>query len=175
MKRRRWIGAASVIALTLILITVRSLDAPLFLYPSSASLPAGLYMRSFEPVRTGTIAAFSAPKAAQRYQETAVAQMPSDHLFLKPIAAGPGDLVCNSLEKGLEVNNVWIAPVAKADSYGRLLPIWRLCRQLHQDEFFTFSNFAPNSPDSRYYGPVQVDNLPATYRRISLCVWLCQS
>ena len=89
MRPRRWIGAAAVIALALTLVTVRSLDAPLFLYPSSASLPAGLYVRSIEPVQVGSIVAFPAPAIARRYQERDGSEVPSAYLFMKPVAAGP--------------------------------------------------------------------------------------
>lgn len=166
MKHRRWIGAGAVIALTLALITIRSLDAPLFLYPSSASLPAGLYMRSFEPVQRGAIVAFSAPAIARRYQERDGARAPSSYLFIKPVAAGPGDRVCNDPKNGLEINDVWIAPLVQFDSLWSPLPIWRSCRRLRDKEFFIFSDTVPNSFDSRYYGIVQARQILATYRRI---------
>jgi len=166
MKRKRWIGAAAVIALALTLITIRSLDAPLFLYPSSASLPAGLYMRSFETVRVGSIVAFPAPAIARRYQERDGSQLPSAYLFIKPVAAGPGDQACNDPVNGLEINGVWLAPVAMSDSRGRSLPVWRSCRLLRDREFFLFSNTVPNSLDSRYFGTLQADRILGHYRRI---------
>ena len=167
MRRRRWIGAGAVIALALALTTLRSLDTPLFLYPSSASLPAGLYMRSFEPVRVGSIVAFPAPAIARQYQERDGAQVPSEYLFIKPVAAGPGDRVCNDPVNGLEINGVWLAPVAKSDNQGSPLPVWHSCRWLREREFFMFSNTVPNSFDSRYYGTVQSQEIRASYRRIS--------
>ena len=167
MRPRRWIGAGSVIALALTLISIRSLDAPLFLYPSSASLPAGLYVRSFETVRVGSIVAFPAPAIARYHQERDGSQVPSGYLFIKPVAAGPGDRVCNDPVNGLEINGVWLAPVSKSDSRGRSLPVWRSCRLLREKEFFLFSDTVPNSFDSRYYGTVQDQHIRASYRRIS--------
>ena len=55
MTSRRWGLAASVLLLAAGLVGVRSLDAPLLLYPASASLPEGLYMRSFGPIEIGNI------------------------------------------------------------------------------------------------------------------------
>lgn len=164
MRPRRWLGAGAVIALALTLITIRSLDAPLFLYPSSASLPAGLYMRSFEPVQRGAIVAFPTPIVARHYQESDDAEVPSGSLFIKPVAAGPGDRVCVDPMEGLEINGIWMAPVAKSDSRGRLLPIWHSCRRLRDREFFMFSNTVSSSFDSRYYGIVQAQHILATYR-----------
>lgn len=166
MRPRRWIGAGAVIALALALITIRSLDAPLLLYPSSASLPAGLYMRSFETVQVGSIVAFPAPAVARRYKERDGAQVPSAYLFIKPVAAGPGDRVCNDPVNGLEINGVWLAPVAQSDSRGRSLPVWRSCRLLRDKEFFLFSNAVPNSFDSRYFGIVPRQKILAAYQRI---------
>ena len=167
MRPRRWTGAGAVIGLALTLITIRSLDAPLFLYPSSASLPAGLYMRSFEPVRVGSIVAFPAPAVARRHQERDGSQVPSTYLFIKPVAAGPGDWVCNDPVNGLEINGVWLALVAKSDNRGRSLPVWHSCRLLRDKEFFLFSDTVPNSFDSRYYGTVQDHQIRASYRRVS--------
>jgi len=165
MRPRRWIGASVVIALALTLITIRSLDAPLFLYPNSASLPAGLYIRSFEPVRPGVVVAFSVPDIARGYQERDSFRLPSNYLFIKPVAAGPGDLVCNDPRMGLKINNVWIAQVAKTDSNGHPLPIWQSCRRLLNEEFFVFSDAVSNGFDSRYFGVVRANMIVGTYFR----------
>ncbi|MEM9670710.1 MAG: S26 family signal peptidase [Pseudomonadota bacterium] len=142
------------IALALTLITVRSLDAPLFLYPNSASLPAGLYVRSFEAVRVGSIVAFPAPAIARRYQEREGTKVPSDYLFIKPLVAGPGDQICNDPVIGLRINGLWTASVFTADSKRRSLPVWYSCRQLGNEEYFAYSDYAPNSFDSRNFGTI---------------------
>ena len=103
MTSERWGFAAGVLLLASGLVGVRSLDAPLFLYPSSASLPEGLYLRSFGPIEIGNVAAFPIPEVARRYQAKRGHQAPAGCLFMKPIAAGPGDRVCNG-EAGLFIN-----------------------------------------------------------------------
>ena len=165
MRPRRWLGTGAVIALALTLITIRSLNAPLFLYPSSGSLPAGVYVRSFEPIVPGKTVAFTAPKAAERYQANRGRNIAYDILFIKPIVAGPGDHVCNDLSGGLRINNVWIAPTAEYTSTGAPLPIWHECRRLIDDEFFMYSAFATNSFDSRYFGPVKRQTIRSVYIR----------
>jgi type IV secretory pathway protease TraF len=124
-------------------------------------------MRSFEPVRVGSIVAFPAPAIARRYQEGDGSQAPSAYLFIKPVAAGPGDRVCNDSVNGLEINGVWLAHIAKSDSRGRSLPVWQSCRWLRENEFYVFSNTVSNSFDSRYFGVIQSRQILATYRRIS--------
>ena len=167
MTSRRWGLATSVLLLAVGLAGVRSLDAPLFLYPASASLPEGLYMRSFGPIEIGKIAAFAIPEAARRYQAKRARQVPDGFLFMKPIAAGPGDQVCNG-ESGLVINGAWLAATATRDREGARLPVWRDCRRLHDNEYFAFSGHVGNSFDSRYFGPIEANDILGVYRSISL-------
>jgi type IV secretory pathway protease TraF len=125
MRLRRWIGAAAVISPALALITIRSLDAPLFLYPSSISLLAGIYLRAFDMPSHGKIVAFAALDAAQCYQLDQGTQLPEGHLLIKPLIVGLGDHVCNNLSNGLWVNGQRIAPTAFRDTTGRQLPVWK--------------------------------------------------
>jgi len=163
MTSRRWGLAASVLLLAVGLVGVRSLDAPLFLYPASASVPEGLYMRSFGPIEIGKIAAFPIPEEALRYRAKHGHRAPEGFLFMKPIAAGPGDQVCNG-ESGLFINGAPLGTTATRDRAGELLPVWRYCRRLHDDEYFAFSDHVGNSFDSRYFGPILVDHIAGLYR-----------
>lgn len=83
---------------------------------------------------------------------------------MKPIAAGPGDHVCNNLGHGLIINGVWRAETAAIDLDGRSLPTWIACRRLSGQEYFVLSDHMPNSFDSRYFGPVHSTEVLATYR-----------
>ncbi|MGI9509905.1 MAG: S26 family signal peptidase [Geminicoccaceae bacterium] len=162
-KPKRWFLAASVIAFAALLAGPSLLNGPIILYPSSPSLPIGLYVRTFEQVETGKIVAFSMPDKAKRYQIERGHDVPPNFLFMKPIAAGPGDQVCNSFS-GLFINGKRIAETVSHDSDGRLLPVWRQCRHLHHDEYFMLSTHIPNSFDSRYFGPVEGAEIAAVYR-----------
>jgi conjugative transfer signal peptidase TraF len=162
MRRKLGLGAA-VLLLALILVGIRSLDAPIVLYPASASLPTGPYLRSFETVDTGKIVAFAVPDAARRYQMKRGENVPPDFLFMKPIVAGPGDLVCNSLA-GLWVNGERLAATASHDQRGELLPLWQGCRPLADDQYFMVSDRVPNSFDGRYFGPIEAADIVGVYR-----------
>ena len=160
---RRWIGAGFVILLALTLFGARSLDAPLILYPSSGSLPAGFYIRSFQPVASGEIVAFNMPKKAWRYLEGEGQDDEADLLLIKPLAAGPGDHVCNDTKNGLRINGQKIAPTARYDSHGQELPVWSACRHLHEHEHLAISTFVQNSFDSRYFGPIDAASIKGVY------------
>ena len=107
MTRGRWLSVAGTLALVTILVVSRLLASPLILYPASSSLPQGPYLRTFGAVETGKIAAFPIPEAARRYQAGLGHDVPVGFSFMKPIVAGPGDHVCNSVADGLIVNGEW--------------------------------------------------------------------
>lgn len=161
--RRRLGLASAVLLLALILVGIRSLYAPLVLYPASASLPTGPYLRSFETVDTGKIVAFAVPEVARRYQAKRGNEVPLGSLFMKPIVAGPGDLVCNSLA-GLFINGERLAATASHDQQGELLPLWRGCQRLAHDQYFMVSDHVPNSFDGRYFGPIEAADIAGVYR-----------
>jgi len=55
---------------------------------------------------------------------------------MKPIAAIPGDRVCNSMIYGLAINGVWRAKTKAFDQDGHALPLWYACRRLGAQELF---------------------------------------
>lgn len=161
--RRRWLLAAAVVGLAAFLAGPSLLDGPIILYPSSPSLPIGPYLRTFDTVEAGKIVAFKIPDKARLYQAERGYDVPADFLFMKPVAAGPGDQVCNS-PAGLTINGKRIADTASHDPEGHPLPFWRHCGRLERDEYFMVSTHIPNSFDSRYFGPVAADEIAAVYR-----------
>jgi type IV secretory pathway protease TraF len=144
------------------------LDGPIILYPASPSLPVGPYLRTFGAVGTGKIVAFKVPNEARRYQRERGHDVPENFLFMKPVAAGPGDQVCNSLS-GLFIAGKRFADTASRDPDGHPLPVWRHCRQLEHDEYFMVSTHIPNSFDSRHFGPVDKRYVAAVYRPLFGC------
>lgn len=167
---RRWIGASATIAIALLFLSLRLLDGPLVLYPISGSLPEGLYLRTFEQPTPGKIIAFAVPDVVRRYQAERGTDAASGFLFLKPVIAGPGDRVCNSAAGGLAINGAWVAPTMTHDREGRRLPRWVGCRNLGEDRFFTFSDWVPNSLDSRYFGPIDNADIAGVYRPLFAAV-----
>jgi len=162
-RRRRWLLAAGVVALAAFLAGPSFLDGPIILYPASPSLPVGPYVRTLETAETGKIVAFKVPEAARRYQRERGHDVPENFLFMKPVVAGTGDQVCNS-PSGLFINGTRFADTASHDPDGLPLPVWRHCRQLKRDEYFMVSTHIPNSFDSRYFGPVEEEEIAAVYR-----------
>ncbi len=155
--------AIAVVALTAAFAGSTLLAAPIILYPISPSLPEVPYIRTINAIEVGTIVAFPMPDVARRFQRLRGQELPADFLFMKPIAAGPGDHVCNSMSHGLTINGVWRAETMAVDQDGRALPMWTECRRLGDQEYFMLSDHVPNSFDSRYFGPVQSVEILATY------------
>ena len=122
---------------------------------TSPSVQPGLYMRSSEPPHIGSIVDFRIPPAAQPYVQARSGCRGDQWYILKPILAGPGDLI-DTTTHWLIINNHKIAPMPPADDgNGHALPIWHVHRALGPDEFFVFSSRIPNSFDSRCYGPIR--------------------
>jgi conjugative transfer signal peptidase TraF len=127
--------------------------ARIILWNTTPSEPQGLYIRTHQPPAAGRLAAFPAPRAAFPYAEVKLGYLHGVPV-LKTLAAGPGDRVC-TLTDHVVINGIERpAIIAEHDREGRGLPHWRACRVLGRDEFFALSDRAPNSFDSRYFGPV---------------------
>lgn len=163
MRPSRYLAATTVLAIGAGLTSMMSLSSPLMLYPSSASLPMGIYIRSFGPPNAGKIVAFTPPESAKRYQQARGQALPQGFLFMKPIIAGSGDRVCNSAD-GLFVNDRPLAFTASHDVNGMALPMWQGCGQLGKGQYFTFSSHVPNSFDSRHFGPIKAETILGIYR-----------
>ena len=161
-KRRKILFGAATLALCGTLTLGMTSEAPLILYPITPSLPPGIYIRTLEPPKVGMIAAFRVPEAAKCYKASIGEEMSDDFLFMKPIVAGPGDVVCNNAGQGLHINGDLTGSTLTMDRIGKALPFWEDCRRLGRDEFFTASGHARSS-DSRSYGPMTSKAVVATY------------
>jgi len=145
--------------------------APLFLYPSTPSLPAGLYLKVGDVIERGSIVAFPVPDAAKSYQRTIGRTVDPGFLFLKPVAAMPDDQVCNGAALGLWINGRHRGATANRDQEGRPLPVWQDCRRIAADELFTFTDHVATSFDGRYYGPIRRARVVGVYRMIWRNPW----
>lgn len=147
--------AGAVIGVTLVAAV---LPLPtLLLWNASASAPIGLYrVNPLARPAVGDIVAFAPPPALARF----MAQrhyLPLGVPLLKHVAARGGSLICR--RGGTVTIDGRIIAVARAsDSRSRPLPAWRGCRVLKLDELFLL-NPAPDSFDSRYFGPVPASGL----------------
>ena len=131
---------------------------------TSPSVMPGLYIKSSATPAVGCIIDFRIPELARVYVQARTGCRGEDWYILKPIVAGPGDLV-DTTGDALFINGREIAPMPpERDSKGRALPVWRGARVFGPDEFFVFSDRIPNSFDSRCYGPIRRAQIAAVRR-----------
>jgi type IV secretory pathway protease TraF len=124
----------------------------------TASLPRGLYVRSFETPRVGTIVWFPLPAAMRDY----VAAFPGAAAWfatpgnglLKPVVGTAGDVICRGTDDAFSLNGEVLGTAPAAGPEGRPLPAWHGCQRLSEGELAVFSARLPDSLDSRLYGPV---------------------
>ena len=133
---------------------------PPALVNESPSLARGVYLRDWGGAAgRGAIVAFAQPQAAQRY--LGGLGMPSDVLLLKRVAAVGGDAVCQ--EHGVLRTPEGTLRVRGRDRAGQGLPRWTGCRRLDDGELFVLGD-TETSFDSRYFGPVRVEQLTGVYK-----------
>jgi conjugative transfer signal peptidase TraF len=147
-------GLAAAIGLAL-----AGLAAPLVLDPvprlvwnASASAPIGLWrVTPGAAISVGDSVLVEPPRAARRL----AAQrhyLPANVPMIKTIAAVSGDTVC-AHGAVVTINEQLVAVRRLADRRGRKLPWWRGCLRLSHGQVMLI-NRAPDSFDSRYFGPV---------------------
>jgi conjugative transfer signal peptidase TraF len=168
MRRRRVLFRLA--ALLLLITILPELGAHrILVINTSPSVASGLYLRCAQEPAVGRLVDFCIPPAARQYVRVRTGYSGDNWYILKPIVAGPGDLV-DTTGAWLTINGHPVATMPPAvDSAGRPLPAWRIRRVLGPDEFFVFSNRIPNSFDSRCYGPIRRKEIDAV--RIALATW----
>jgi type IV secretory pathway protease TraF len=85
-------------------------------------------------------------------------------LLIKPVAAGTGDVVCRH-GATVTINGQAAAHARKADERGRPLLHWSGCIMLAAGQIFMLSA-APDSFDSRYFGPIDRSHLVGAARPV---------
>lgn len=133
------------------------------LFNATPSVPTGFYVRSDAPVRQGAFVTVRAADVSIAYASLRHFTDAGDR-FIKRIAANDGDSVCADGEV-VRINDRTVAHRARHDSEGRALPHWSGCRQLSADEVFLMGD-TEDSFDSRYFGPVSVDDIDGVWRPI---------
>jgi conjugative transfer signal peptidase TraF len=140
--------------------------APVVIYNGSPSAPVGFYFRAPVPrgetVRRGAFVTIASVKVARDYARLRHFAG-SRNWFIKRVAATEGARICAQGDVvSIDARNV--KRLAR-DREGRTLPTWTGCRQLARDEVFLLGD-TPDSFDSRYWGPVRVDDLDGVWTRL---------
>lgn len=170
------------VTVTLLLLLLSTRAAGLH-WTLTASVPPGLYHRTHEPLRRGTLVAFCLPlpQAEFGWQRGYIGGVPDLPMLrecpsgyqplLKPIVAMAGDVI-DLTPDAVVVNGRAIADsqTQDYDRAGRTLshvPWGRY--QLTEGELWVMSTYHPASWDSRYFGPIRVETVIAT--AVPLWVW----
>lgn len=135
---------------------IRWLGGDLLTINTSDSLPHGVYVRTNQPIGIGNLVEFAPPPMAMDYAIQRWGEKTERVRFLKPIVAGPGDMVSLSPSGDwLLVNGHPLARILTHDSDGNPLPCyWKKNppRELLDHEILVISTFSESSFDSRYFG-----------------------
>jgi conjugative transfer signal peptidase TraF len=152
MKRPAFLPLAAMLAgIALIGFSAAARPTPQLIWNASASAPIGLYRVVSGAPERGDFILVHLPKSIEKLAAIR-GYLPAGVPLIKRVAAVTGDDVC-AFDGAIIVNGEIVARQRKADRAGRSLPRWNECRELVQGEFFLLGD-APDSFDSRYFGPV---------------------
>lgn len=131
---------------------------PLILYNPSPSAPIGFYKLSKdEAPKLGVQVAAYAPEWARKMADER-GYLPYDYPLIKSVLAAHGDEICYH-KSGVRVPNGAVIPVLVRDHSGREMPAQSGCIFLKLDEYFIASPDVQAGFDSRYFGPVKIENI----------------
>lgn len=152
MKRPAFLPLAATLAgIALVGFSAIAHPQPRLVWNASASVAAGLYRVIPGAPERGDFILVRIPKSIEKLAAMR-GYLPGGVPLIKRVAAVVGDDVC-AFDGAVIVNGEIVARQRKADRAGRPLPRWNECRELVQGEFFLLGD-APDSFDSRYFGPV---------------------
>jgi len=127
---------------------------PRLVWNASASAPIGLYgVVPHAAITCGDLVLAALPPAA-RALAAERGYLPAGIPVVKHVAAMAGDTVC-SRSGVVTIDGRPIAKQLAADTCGRPLPAWNGCHTLRGGQVFLLNPAAPDSFDSRYFGPVE--------------------
>ena len=129
----------------------------LYLYfNTTKSLPRGLYLVTKRIPKVGDLVVIDLPLEVQKFL-FAEGHLKFKGLLLKPIIAMRGDYVCKDGNSIVVNNQIKLAK-------NKRLNLYPICRKLTKQEFFVAISNKDNSLDSRYFGPILMQNLRAVVR-----------
>ena len=150
-----WGGLGLTLLATAALLNQGIQPVPRIVWNASASAPIGLWrVQPGKPIHTGDAVLAHTPDsvrglaARRRY-------IPANVPLLKRVVARSGDRVC-ARGNAIYIDGRRAAVRYAVDPHGRPLPWWRGCGRLRIGQFFLLMP-APDSFDSRYFGPVDQD------------------
>ena len=128
------------------------------LYNPSPSAPVGFYaIENRSDFAVGEFVVARLPIAAEKLAVER-GYLPNRTPVLKTIAAAAGDEICIR-NMSVLINEIPVVEIPKADSLGRPMPVKSGCYWLQSGKYFLLSTAIKNSFDSRYFGPVDEDNI----------------
>ena len=143
--------AATLAGITLVGVSAIAHPRPRLVWNASASVAVGLYRAVSGAPERGDFILVRIPKSIESLA-AGRGYLPAGIPLIKRVAAVARDDVC-AFDGAVIVNGEIVARQRKVDRAGRSLPRWNECRELVQGEFFLLGD-APDSFDSRYFGPV---------------------
>lgn len=132
--------------------------SPRVVYNASPSLPLGFYsVRQTGQLTVGDLVVVDVP---QDFEDLLSERgyLPRGVPLIKRVTGLPGDHVCYR-DGMVFLNEQPIVRVLERDGAGRPIPLWRGCRHLHDNEFFAVIQEVETSLDSRYFGPLDRDQI----------------
>ena len=129
-----------------------------FIWNASASVPVGLYrIVPGNHVDVTDLAVVMPPAELAAFLDER-GYLPRGLPLIKRVLALGGTRVCRRDSAIIAYDGIYA--VARAhDSRGRPLPVWQGCRTLQDGEVFLMNWDAPDSFDSRYFGPLPVKTI----------------
>jgi conjugative transfer signal peptidase TraF len=156
--KSRIIGAIAGLICVFALADIFKPATPYIFYNKSESAPIGWYrLTPNQAVKRDVMVAAFAPEKARSMAATRD-YLPAHVPLLKTVWATAGDEICSDNGRVTAPNR----PVIKAqaqDAFGRNMPSWSGCITLSSNQYFLVSPHVQNSWDSRYFGPVERDNI----------------
>lgn len=131
---------------------------PVILYNPSPSAKVGFYkLNKDQPPKTGVQVAAYAPEWARRMADER-GYLPYEYPLIKSVMAVQGDEICYH-KSGVRVPNGAVIPILERDRSGREMPVKSGCIVLKSGEYFIASPDVQAGFDSRYFGPVTLDQI----------------
>ncbi len=160
-------GAALTALCVAVTWEIFSPPTPRLIYNKSESAPVGWY--ALDPngavVRDVKVAAFAPAKARKLAHNRHY--LPQHIPLIKTVWAVAGEKICST--KGVvSAPNRPDIHAHLQDGLGREMPNWHGCITLEKHEVFLVSIDVQTSFDSRYFGPVPLDNVLGTVRYLGL-------